>query len=66
MNKIILKKQSGASIRKDGRMIRISAEVDDKLEELSEQTGRSKSRIADYLLKKAFDLVEIVDEEEVF
>ena len=65
MNKIILKKQSGANIRKDGRMIRISAEVDDKLESLSEQTGHSKTRIADLLLKKAIDQVEVVDVDEL-
>lgn len=65
MNKIILKKQSGASIRKDGRMIRISAEVDDKLEELSEQTGHAKTRIADLLLKKAIEQVEVVDVDEL-
>ena len=65
MNKIILKKQSGASIRKDGRMVRISAEVDDKLESLSVQTGYSKTRIADLLLKKAIDQVEVVDVEEL-
>ena len=65
MEKIILKKQAGANIRKDGRMIRISAEVDDKLESLSEQTGHSKTRIADVLLKKAIDQVEVVDVEEL-
>ena len=65
MEKIILKKQAGASIRKDGKHVRISLETDNKLEALSDATGYSKSRIADLLLKKAIEQVEIVDEEEL-
>ena len=64
VNKIILKKQAGANIRKDGKHVRISIETDNRLEELSEATGRSKAYIADVLLKKAFDYVEISDEVE--
>lgn len=63
MEKIIIHKQTTGSIRKDGVMIRISKEVSQQLESLSEETGLSKTRVADYLLKKALAVVEVVENE---
>lgn len=61
--KVTIVKDKQASIRKDGKMVRISKEVDEQLEELSEQTGHSKARIADLLLRKAIACVEVVENE---
>ena len=63
MDKIIIHKQSGANIRKNGVLIRISPESKQQLEELSEETGISTTRLADFLLKKALKLVEVVESE---
>lgn len=61
--KIVIAKDKQANIRKEGKMVRISKEVDDQLEELSEISGVSKTRLADSLLRKALDCVEIVESE---
>ena len=63
MNKIVISRQSGVGIRQDGKAVRISAEVDEKLGELSEETGYTKARIANFLLKKALEAVEVVEVE---
>ena len=64
MEQIIIHKQTGTNIRKEGKMIRISAEADSQLEALSEETGISKARLADYLLRKAIGAV-VVEETEI-
>ena len=62
MEKIIIQKQSG-SIRKEGMMVRVSKEVNQRLESLSEETGYSKTRLADMLLRKALAAVEVAEDE---
>ena len=61
--KIKIPKQSGTSIRKDGKAIRVSLEVDTRLTELSDDTGFTKARLANFLLTKALDMVEVVEVE---
>lgn len=63
MEKIIIQKQTGVNIRRDGVLIRISPEVNQQLDSLSEETGISKTRLADFLLKKALKAVEVVESE---
>lgn len=43
------------------KQVCVSPETLDKLAELSEQTGYSRTALADYLLSKAIDLVKVVD-----
>ena len=43
------------------KQVCVSQETLDKLAELSEQTGYSRTALADYLLSKAIDLVKVVD-----
>lgn len=62
MEQIKISKQC-ESIRKDGKIIRISKEVDADLERLSEESGISKTRIADLLLKKAIAAAVVVENE---
>lgn len=61
MEEIIIQKQGGIGIRKDGKMVRISLDVDERLEKLSEETGYTKTRLADYLLSMALDAVKVVE-----
>lgn len=63
IKKIRIPKQSGGSIRKDGKSIRVSLDVDSKLTELSDDTGFTKSRLADFLLRKSLEMVEVVEVE---
>ena len=60
MKKIILEKAE-PSIRKTGKQVRVSMLVYEELERLSEETGMSKSLIADKLLRQALTAVEVVD-----
>lgn len=62
MDKIVIQKQTSTSIRKNGVQVRISQEINSKLDELSEETGIAKTRIIDLLLRKALEQVEIVEE----
>lgn len=62
MEKIVLYKQGNGDIRKNGVLIRISPEVNQQLEALSEETGIAKTRIADCLLKKVLKNVVVEDE----
>lgn len=48
--------------RWNGRSAWISAEVDEAIDKLSVKTGLPKSRITNYLLKKALEVVEVVGE----
>lgn len=59
--KIIIPVQSGTTIRKDGKAIRVSAEVDAALTELSNETGFTKARLANFLLKQALEMVEVIE-----
>lgn len=63
MNKIIMPKQSGVGIREGGEAVRISTEVDEEFGKISEETGYTKARIANFLLKQALAMVEIVEVE---
>ena len=59
--KIVIPVQSGTTIRKDGKAIRVSLDVDEKLTELSNETGFTKARLANFLLKQALEMVEVVE-----
>lgn len=63
MDKIILAKQNGANIRKEGVLVRIAPDMNKKLDELSEETGIAKTRIIDVCLRKALAAVEIVESD---
>jgi len=65
MEKIIIRKQSGIGIRADGKMVRVSNEVDAELGRLSDETGFTKARLANYLLKVALDNVLVVEDDEI-
>lgn len=61
MENIIIQKQFSKPVRSDSVTCWISKEVSDKLDELSNETGISKQRITDLLLKKALEAVEVID-----
>ena len=57
MDKIILKKKS---TKKEKRVVvEVSAEVHNRIKELSKQTGLKSGELADMLLGKALDAVEV-------
>lgn len=63
MDKIIIHKQNGKPVGKDGGCIWVSKEVNDRLDSICDDTGIAKQRMADFLLRKALDAVVIeVDE----
>ena len=64
MEEIRLKKLNGAEIRKSGLQVRVAADVNKELMELSEQTGMTKTLIVDLLLLTALNYV-VVEESEV-
>lgn len=63
MESIIIPKQSGANIRKDGVMVRIAPDVNEKLDALSEETNIAKTRLIDVLLRKAIEVVQVVESD---
>lgn len=63
MDKIILAKQNGANIRKEGVLVRIAPDMNKELDALSEETGIAKTRIIDVFLRKAMAVVEIVESD---
>lgn len=63
MEQITIKKLNGCDIRKNGVQIRIAKDVNDQLDALSEETGYTKTKIADLLLRKALQCV-VVEESE--
>lgn len=63
MGKIILRKFKKPETS-DSRVIRIGADVYDRITGISEETGLSMQRLTSILLKEALSEVVIVDEEE--
>ena len=61
MEKITIQKQFTKPVRNESVSCWISKEVSDKLDELSNETGISKQRITDLLLKKAIAAVEVIE-----
>ena len=59
--KILIQKQFTKPNRNDSIQCWISKDVSERLDQISNDTGISKQRIMDFLLKKAIDAVEIVD-----
>ena len=61
MKPIIIQKQFTKPIRSESVQCWISRDISEQLDKISNDTGISKQRIADLLLKKAIEAVEIVD-----
>ena len=61
MEKIIIQKQFTKPIRSESVQCWVSKDVSEQLDKVSNETGVSKQRIMDLLLKKALDAVEIVE-----
>ncbi len=61
MEKIIIQKQFTKPIRSESVQCWISKDVSEQLDKVSNDTGISKQRITDLLLKKALEAVEVVD-----
>ena len=61
MKEIIIQKQFTKPIRSESVQCWISKDVSEQLDKISNDTGISKQRITDLLLKKAIEAVEIVD-----
>ena len=63
MEKIIIQKQFTKPSREESIQCWISKDVSEMLDNISNETGLSKQRITDFLLKKACASVEIVESE---
>lgn len=63
MDEIKITKLTGADIRKSGVQIRVAADINKELMELSEETGLTKTLITDLLLRKALKYVRVVEQE---
>lgn len=63
MDKIIIQKQFTKPDRKESVQCWVSRDISDKLDSISNDTGVSKQRVIDLLLKKAIEAVEIVEPE---
>ena len=61
MKKIIIQKQFTKPVRRESIQCWVSKDVSEQLDKVSNDTGISKQRIMDLLLKKALEAVEIVD-----
>lgn len=61
MNKILIQKQFTKPVRSESVQAWISKDVSEELDKISNDTGVSKQRITDLLLRKALEVVEIVD-----
>lgn len=61
MEKITIPKQFTKPIREESVTCWISKDVSESLDKISNETGISKQRIADLLLKKAIEAVEIIE-----
>jgi hypothetical protein len=61
MEKILLQKQYEKSSRNERVVIWISRDVRDSLSEICEETGITQQCLADLLLRKAINAVEVVD-----
>lgn len=63
MDKITIPKQFTKPVREESVTCWISKDISESLDRISNDTGISKQRIADLLLKKAIEAVEIVEYE---
>jgi hypothetical protein len=63
VDKIIIQKQFTKPVRSESVQCWVSKDVSDKVDKISNETGISKQRVMDLLLKKAIEAVEIVDSE---
>ncbi len=61
MEKIIIQKQFTKPVRSESIQCWISRDISEQLDKISNETGISKQRIMDLLLKKAIDAVEVVE-----
>ena len=61
MDKITIPKQFTKPVREESVTCWISKDISESLDRISNETGVSKQRIADLLLKKAIEAVEIVE-----
>ena len=61
MEKITIQKQFTKPNRSESIQCWISRDVSERLDKISNDTGISKQRITDLLLKKALEAVEIVE-----
>lgn len=61
MNKIVIVKEKGNHIRRDGFQVRIAPDVNEQLDAISEETGQAKTKVLDVILRKALEQVEIVE-----
>ena len=59
MEEIRLKRMNGAEIRKSGVQVRVAADINKELMELSEEVGITKTLIVDMLLRTALNHVVI-------
>lgn len=63
MDKIIIQKQFTKPNRSESIQCWVSKDISERLDELSNDTGLSKQRITDFLLRKALDCVEVTESE---
>ena len=61
MEKITIPKQFTKPVRGESVTCWISKDISESLDKISNETGISKQRIADLLLKKAIEAVEIIE-----
>lgn len=61
MEKITIQKQFTKPVRSESVQCWVSRDISEQLDKISNETGISKQRIMDLLLKKAIDAVEIID-----
>lgn len=61
MDKIVIQKQFTKPVRSESVQAWISKDVSEELDKISNDTGVSKQRITDLLLRKALEVVEIID-----
>lgn len=61
LNKIIIRKQPSKTVMRPGGTVRISEETSDLLEQLAEESGIVKTRLADFLLKRALKAVVLIE-----
>lgn len=63
MEQIAITKRKGGYRREDSVGMRIAKDVSDQLDVLSEETGYTKTMIADLLLRKALSCVVVQESE---
>lgn len=61
MDKIVILKDKASFIRRDGFQVRIAADINERLDAISDETGLAKTKVLDVILRKALDAVEIIE-----